>query len=383
MGGFNFVSMRKELKENSKRLKRLTAPLNPTTGDPEDTGRKLFSVVGFKKSYLPYDLMNLTLFKKMVKAGTLSKFIKTLSYISKYRKVSELHKHIHELRLKHDFLYWLGFNYEKKNDLKKYATLIRVLQWAKSEGKPIRLILKKPEELDIAPIIMLYISWLRSYSPDGRNAVFFAPTNREAILMRQTFYENSDPKTLTEKRCKRGNTANSINSPYFKSVTWFLGANNPEECRGLNFYYLVLADMGNWKNSNLTPPYRVFQAAYPVIPTAEDSVIILYSGQTKRCSIFKKEWSAAQRGESPFKPIELHWYDNPENIIRMYCDRDKIELLEEIKRSHNRKSFPHYPNVRGKEINSLWERGMPLESISWYLAESTWRHSPSAKVKRL
>ena len=161
------------------------------------------------------------------------------------------------------------------------------------------------------------------------------------------------------------------------SKFWFMNANNPLSCRGISFSFLLLSNIGKWRDSKKMPAARIIPATFPVIPFSPDSSIILEAGPCRPSSFFIKEYNDALKKISPFSVFVNPWHDDPEKIYRFDFNDEKIKFYNNIIKYRNCRKFPHFPNISGKDLYALWLKGLPLEAIHWYASEASYYPSRS------
>ncbi len=74
------ISIKDILKENERRLEVLSANYNPITGEGCPDERVLLEIPDFAipKQYVPVDMMNNSLVKQIIKAGSIENFLDTI-----------------------------------------------------------------------------------------------------------------------------------------------------------------------------------------------------------------------------------------------------------------------------------------------------------------
>ncbi|MCH5242241.1 MAG: hypothetical protein J1F67_07430 [Muribaculaceae bacterium] len=205
--------------------------------------------------------------------------------------------------------------------------------------------------------------------------MFVAPSNSDSRSNKDFFLQLKEFSDFQAFKFTKTSIACSIYQPSNKSKYWFTNISEPDKCRSLDFSFLILHDMGQWKNSKQTPVNKIISSALPVIPESKDSAVIMHAGPLKRNSFFRDEFKVAKEALSGFTHISVPWYHNPSNIYRFDFPEDKIKFYNNLIKYRNRKSFPHYPNANVKYLYSLWLRGLPLEAIYWYASETSFYKS--------
>lgn len=363
--------------ENSRRLKRFFSDFNPLFGDPEDISRFFFNVKGLRKSYLPQPMDEIPLVKNLLKAGSLSKFIRSSFFKQNYTSVSQVFHQLHLYRLKFDFPYWMSHAYPFPIDFKSNRSLIRLLQNSRLSREPIRLLILKYENLDITNVINLFLIWIKLYSNPGVNILSVLPSAINCKKVKEFFLDWSENTQCEKFEFLKRDFSSTLHMPSCDSNLWFIPASLPDNARGRSFELLYLSDINIWKNPKSRPANRIIPAAFPVVSFSPDSVIILESGPSKKSSFFFKEWSDANSGLSQFKTFIIPWYENTSCFLRFDFPDERTKFFKELWRYRHRKCLPHFPNVKPRQLLALWEKGLPLEVIHWYASESSLFKSPS------
>ena len=371
----------KILSQNSKRLKKHFKNINPVFGDTDDPDRFPFFINGMKKAFLPLAMKNIPVISYLLKAKSISKFIRSDFFRNNFISVADLFTHINMLRLKYDFLFWIHHNFPESLHFKHVILLIRTLQKLKNDQKPIYLLIRKNENQDISEIIRWFFLWHKSFSKPNLNVLTVSPSLSSSIEHKESYLGYNNLNNPVVKFSKTEITS-AIFSSSFKAKFWFFPASSPDKCRALNFAFIYLSDMGNWPDSNNENSTKVINATFPVILNSPDNGIIIDSGPSKRNSSFSIELQAAKNGLSPFKYLYIPWFHNPDNILKFDLPEEKIKLIHLIREYRSSNSFPRFKNVSGKYLFSLWNRGVSLEAINWYLAESTFYRYKSQYFNR-
>lgn len=366
----------KILSDNSGRLKKLFSSINPIYGDPDDPDRFLFNVKGIKKAFIPSPMKNIPFIQRLISSASLSKFIRSNFYKENFNSVSHLLSLLKEIRLKYDFFFWISNNSPYPVSYKESASLIRKLQHTRWTGKPVRLIIRKNFNRDISEILSLYILWFKSYSKPGINVMSVSPSIQSAKKKREFFLKWNHVSSSPSLKFRKSNFSCSLHSS--DSRLWFISAADPDKCRGRDFSFLLLHDIGEWKYTKETPKERIIPAAFPVVLSSPETVIIMESGPCSRNSFFRKEFISAEKELSPFSPLTIPWYDNSEYILKFDFRDEKLKFFSNLFKYRNRRIFPHYPLMKGKHLYSLWLKGLCLEALHWYASESLYYKSLSS-----
>ncbi|MCH5233791.1 MAG: hypothetical protein J1E16_00720 [Muribaculaceae bacterium] len=365
------------LHENSKRLKKFFALINPAFGDPQDPNRFLLSVNGMKKAYLPTSMKSIPLIQKLIDARSLSKFLRSRFFNSNFHSVSQLFATFKNIRLKYDFLYWIGHKYPSQIPFKEFRSLLSELQSIRWSGKPTRIIIRKNSQQDISAILNLFVIWFKEYGKPNSNVMIVSHSESDSRLNKEFFLNLKDNSHFPHFKFKKTGISSSIFQPTTKSKFWFTSASHPERCRSLDFSFLFFNDLHKWNDSGKFSANKVIQATFPVIPNSNDSAIIMEAGPLKRNRFLRQEFMFAQENISGFNYMSIPWHHNHYNMYKFDFPEDKILFYKNLMKFKNRKKLPHFPNANPTYLYSLWTQGLPLEAIHWYAAESSFFKSPT------
>lgn len=356
--------------QNSKRLKSLFQNINPLFGDTLDPDRFLFNVKGLRKAWLPSPMKKLPLVKELMKYGSIAKFIRSPFFLNSKLSISNLHISLYNLRLKYDFLYWTHQFYPFEFNVNPFISLIRWLQKTRWTNKPVRLLIRKYEDLDIMHILSLFTLWIKSFSPSNLNLLLVSPNIAQTKPLKKFF---TDWSLYIGKKFHFSKTdrLSSSSFPSLKSKIFFIPSSSPQAARGVDYSFLIFNDMHRWNNAKFAPAKKLIPASFPVVPDSLYSAIILVSGPPKTNSVFSREWKDALLLNTSFLPFIIPWYDDPLKTLKFDSSKEKLNLYHRIFNNRRRGSFPRYRCISGKYIFKLWQQGVSLEAINWYLAEST------------
>lgn len=358
-------------RENSKRLKKYFTPFNPIIGYPFDPDRFLFNVHGIRKTYLPSSMKNLPLIRELIKRKSLSSFIRSMYFKNNFHSASQVFLNLDAIRLRYDFPFWISKTYDPDFSFNGFQTLVMKLQKLRSSISPLNVIIRKNEDQDIHTIIFLFIIWCKYFGLSHTNVLTVTPSKADTKKFRSFLLDWKESGNSKEGNFLKTDFVNSIFHPYSESKFWFVPYHSPLNCRGLDYTILYLSDMGKWKNPDKSSNDNIICAAFPVVNCSQDNMIILDAGPHKRNSLFAKEFRDAVKNQTHFRIIRIPWFDDRERFYRFDFPEDQTKFFNNLVKYRKRRTFPHYPIVSGKQLYELWIKGLPLEAIHWYAAESS------------
>ena len=188
------------LLENERRNKVINAPFNPITGEGSILDREKVCIEDFPlpTQYLPKSMLKVPLIKKLIKAGSIRKFI-TDTLKSEYTESDKLKviEQFIRVRIKHDFAFWTASyvyikNKEGGEDMRfrlnrpqrRFITKLEELRLA---NKPIRIVLLKARQWGGSTATQLYMAWLQLVHKTGLNSLIVGHLSNSSAEVKDMF----------------------------------------------------------------------------------------------------------------------------------------------------------------------------------------------------
>lgn len=259
---------------------------------------------------------------------------------------------------------------------------MEALEKMRREGKPIRLILLKARQWGGSTCAQLYMAWLQLVHKKGLNSLIIAHQSVATDEIKDMFdrmlrqypeemiYEPGEEFNPGAKlmECVGGSRASFRVIPRNCKVK--LGtAETPDSCRGGDYNLVHCSEVGLWKTTRRKTPEQIVRAATSGVLLQPMTMILYESTANGTGNFFHKEYEAAKRGESQFRPLFVAWYEIEQYSAPFRSPEEKrifAEKLYEERESEQSSSDRRQP---GAYLWWLWNRGATLEAIHWYVAE--------------
>ena len=384
------------LDEDARRCAVINAPFNPITGENSTlfSDRVLVEIGDFPlaKQWLPKEMLSVPLVKKLIKAGSIRKFI-TDTLRSEYDESEKL-KVIDQfvrIRQKYDYPFWaasLAYIKQKGGgeDIlfrlnRPQRRLVERLERLRIAGKPIRLVLLKARQWGGSTCIQIYMAWLQICHKKGLNSLIVAHQGTASDEILDMFdrmikaypveylyeidkaYKKDEPKFVGV-----GKSGNIHRIPQRNCKIKIGTAERPDSARGGDYNLVHCSEVGLWKRTEGKTPQQIVKSACSGILLKPLTMIVYESTANGTGNFFQREYDAAKRGKSQFGAMFVAWWEIeqysqpiPENGRRdfayhLYINRDNTNT------DSNREASGQY-------LWYLWGLGATLDAIHWYILE--------------
>ena len=387
--------------ENERRNKVINAPFNPITGEGSILDREKVCIEDFPlpTQYLPKSMLKVPLIKKLIKAGSIRKFI-TDTLKSEYTESDKLKviEQFIRVRIKHDFAFWTASyvyikNKEGGEDMRfrlnrpqrRFITKLEELRLA---NKPIRIVLLKARQWGGSTATQLYMAWLQLVHKTGLNSLIVGHLSNSSAEVKDMFdrmikkypmwllhdigeqYNDNEPKLVGVQGMQ-----NIQRIPQRNCKIKMGTAESPDSARGGDYSLVHCTEVGLWKKTEGKKPEDIIRSACSGVLLRPYTMIVYESTANGTGTLFHNEWIAAKSGDSLFEPFFVPWFEpeiysgNIENIESFATQ------LYENRKNDNRLSSRE---ESGKYLWWLWEQGATLEAINWYISERKGRDDHSS-----
>lgn len=385
--------IREILEENERRNNEIYAPFNPITGKGSVGERKEVVIDGFPlhTQYLPVEMTNIPLVKRLVKYGSLDAFLQAMGSEKEdyeYDRQKVIQQFV-RLRCRYDFPFWAAMFVYIKNKGGGEDVLFRLtrpqrrfierLEKLRKAGKPIRIVLLKARQWGGSTTSQIYMAWLQLVHKVGLNSLIIAHQGAGSDEIKDMFDRmiNSYPVEMLHK----------INENYSENEPKLVGvgksgsihrvpqrnckikigtAERPDSCRGGDYNLVHLSEVGLWKVTDGKKPEDIVRSACSGVLYRPYTMIVYESTANGTGNFFQKEYDDAKKGVSQFEAMFVSWFDieqysipvsnSEEFAVWLYKNKDNGNVLSSREES-------------GRYLWWLWEKGATLEAINWYIQE--------------
>lgn len=362
--------------QNAERLKKLSLPYNPLTGEGSLIERYNleFTCRGAKYSYnLPTHMKRLKEIEDIEIFKDVDKYLTYhLGYTSEQLRC-EFEQAFFDLRLDEDFEFWayITAKIQDKATSKDIPfilnppqrKLLLVYETERVSNRPIRVLIDKSRQWGGSTLTDLYMAWIQQRHRTGWNMAICTQLEPQARGIRAMYkrlanYYPSEAGTITltpwegtkHKYCKERDCTIQIGS-----------MQHPDSLRSNTFKLVHNSEVALWETTeNKTPEDMITALTEAVMP--EPYTMIVNESTAKGVgNYFHTEWMKAIDGKSVFVPVFVAWYEDTRNVMKV-DDYEKFFL-----------GLNDYEKYLWNDVCCA------LEQIAWYrykLSEkggSTWR----------
>lgn len=385
------------LAENDRRNEIMFAKFDPVTGEGSIGKRVRVSIADFAIpiQWLPVEMMDIPLVKKLVKAGSIDKFLSSVMHVDPndddFIKVSRT---LIRLRYKHDFPFWTAtLVYIHNKDAGKdvlfrlwypQRILVSRFEAKRKAGLPIRLILLKARQWGGSTTVQLYMAWLQFFHKKGLNSLIIAHQGTASDEIKDMFdlmikkhpveflhklgevYSENEPKLVGV-----GKSGSTYRVPQRDCKIKVGTAERPNGCRGGAYSLVHLSEVGLWKKTEGKSPEDIVRSACSGILARPYTMIVMESTADGVGTYFDAEYTAAADPtvKSQFEALFISWFQI-EHYSRPFDSAEELRAFAKwLWENRNNAYTPSNREESGRYLWSLWEKGATLEAIHWYIYE--------------
>ena len=385
------------------KIVQVYAKFDPISGKGSVGERERVRIKDFpvKVQYLPVEMMNIPLVKRLIQYGSIDALLKA---INKEEHNSEDYEYPEEdyevdrlkviqqfvrLRCRYDFPFWAAFYVYIKNKGGGEDVLFRLtrpqrrfverLERLRKAEKPIRLVLLKARQWGGSTTSQIYMAWLQLVHKVGLNSLIIAHQGAGSDEIKDMF-DRMIKSYPVEMLHKLGETYNeneaklvgvgksgSIHRVPQRNCKIKIGtAERPDSCRGGDYNLVHLSEGGLWKVTDGKKPEDIVRSACSGVLLRPYTMIVYESTANGTGNFFQKEYDDAKNGKSQFEAMFVSWFD----IEQYSLPIDNVEAFATnlyVNRENDNVSSNREES--GKYLWWLWERGATLEAINWYIQE--------------
>lgn len=385
------------LVENDRRGEVMFAKFDPVTGEGSIGERVRVEIADFAipVQWLPVEMMKIPLVKKLVKAGSIDKFLSSVLHVEPneddYIKVSRT---LIRLRFKHDFPFWTAtLVYIHNKDAGKdvlfrlwypQRILVSRFEAKRKAGLPIRLILLKARQWGGSTTTQLYMAWLQFFHKKGLNSLIIAHQGTASDEIKDMFdlmikkhpveflhklgevYSENEPKLVGV-----GKSGSTHRVPQRECKIKVGTAERPNGCRGGAYSLVHLSEVGLWQKTDGKSPEDIVRSACSGILARPYTMIVMESTANGTGNFFHREYSAAADPKvySQYEALFIAWFQIEHYSLPFNSSEELRAFAKNLWENRNNAYTPSNREESGRYLWSLWEKGASLEAIHWYVYE--------------
>lgn len=380
------------LEENNRRCAANSKPFDPVSGFGSTGKRFEVNIPGLDKARWPDEMQMEPDVRGLLNAGSVDAWLERRFGRRPLQRDREwCAAHFDRLRMLHDFPYWAATRAYIKNkkggdDMlfvlnRPQRRLVECLESMRLASQPIRLILLKARQWGGSTCAQLYMSWLQLVHRRGLNSLIIAHqgVGSEEIkdmfdrmigqYPQQLLYDEGDRPASRDKMVEWvGKTRTMFRVPARNCKVKVGTAERPDSCRGGDYSLVHCSEVGIWRKTLGKTPEQILRSACSGVLLEPMTMIVYESTANGTGNFFHREYEAAKRGESQFRPLFVSWFEIDQYSLAL-SQEQKEALARQLLESRHSDAAPNDRSQPGSYLWWLWEKGATLEAIAWYVSE--------------
>ena len=259
--------------------------------------------------------------------------------------------------------------------------LVNALEAMRREGRPIRLILLKARQWGGSTRVQLYMSWLQLVHEKGLNSLIIAHQGAATDEIKDMFdrtlrlypsfllHEPGEKEPEGEKRVERVGGAGAAFRVIARNCKVKVGtAERPDFLPGRRLQPCALLGGGAMEGHRTKSPEQILRAACSGVLLKPMTMILFESTANGTGNFFHREYEAARRGESQFRPLFVAWYEI-EQYSLPFAPGERENFAAQLVEGREAMHAVSGPQAAGPLPLVALGEGATLEAIHWYVSE--------------
>lgn len=384
------------LKENDRRNAEIRKRFNPVTGEGSIGERKRVVIEDFPfpTMWLPKEMMKESLVKRVVKAGSVEAFYRSLGMEDAYTEAEYAYivKDLMRIRCRYDFAFWAVMYVLISNKLggddihfslnQPQRILISTFEEMRRAGKPIRVILLKARQWGGSTATQIYMAWLQLVHMTGLNSLIVGHVKDASYEVRDMFdkmineypvemlHELGEHYEEGEQKMSNVGLTGNIKRIITRNCKIKIGSyEKPESARGGAYSLVHCTEVGLWSPTDNKTPEKVVRSACAGITLKPYTMIVYESTANGTGNFFEREYTAAKAGQSQFRSLFIAWFQIQLYRMEFGSDEERRLFANELVRNKENAYTGNEREEPGRYLWYMWNQGATLEAIHWYIEE--------------
>ena len=406
------------LAEYERRNQLIQQTFNPLPGEGCLHQRTHVHIHDYKPCdvWLPESMMRDDMVRGIIRCGAVSAYARQTRHTT-----SEMMEQLEYLRCKHDFCYWAWRYVRIKpkdggEDIpltlnRAQRRLVEKFEEARLQDKPIRVIVLKARQWGGSTVTQIYMAWLQLLLHKGLNSLIVGHVKTASAEVSSMFDKlmerypmrllecatdnpdehNDSPTPSSIDYCdifttsttkhssdsKKNKAANSKitgdrhsrllrNIPLRNCKIKVGSAETPNSARGGDSALVHCTEVAFWRKTDNKTPEDIIRSACAGASYKPHTMIVYESTANGTGNFFQREYDAAKRGFSQFKPLFVAWWQIEQYALPL---EDAASFAQKLYNNRTKKEPTHLREESGCYLWRLWEMGATLEAIKWYINE--------------
>lgn len=369
------------LEEDEHRSQAMSTPYDPVSGLMSPGTRFTISIPELEPSkiHIPTAMQELPEVRMLMAGSSLTEAFPG--------SIENARQRWFELRCRYDFPFWafkcIKIKHKNGGGLDipfllnaPQRKLIGEFEKMREAEKPIRIVLVKARQWGGSTATQIYMLWIQLMRRMGFNSLIVAHQNAgtdEVIAMAKTALDRYPRALLTENSeqipdkekiyVNAGLSRCAIKIPRRNFRIKAGSAERPDSSRGGDYALVHLTEVGLWRKTQGKSPEDIIRAATSGVLLQPETMIVMESTANGVGTFFHKEYLAAKRGTSLYRPVFVAWHEIEQYRVKV---ADRRAMAERIVKNRHSDFSDDDRIATGRYIWELWEAGASLDAINWY-----------------
>lgn len=381
------------LKEDERRMGLLAEPFDPLTGEGAGGDRRALRLGDFELplQWVPAAMMKERFVRDLLKSGGVADYA-ARHFAGMDEGEEWVRQILVRLRCRHDFAFWAVMFARIKNKAggedvafrlnRPQRKLLAVMERQRLAGRPIRVILLKARQWGGSTLVQMYMAWVQLVHKTAWNSTIASHANQVSATVRgmltklmdhyprwmlhgvgEAYDEREDALVPFE-----GQTGIKI-IPQRRCKVRIATAGAQENLRSEDVAMVHCTEVALWPDTKLLHPKDFVDACMSGMLRRPMTLKVLESTAKGSGNYFHEEWVDARRGVGEYEPVFIPWYEVENDTLPFRDEAERrafaLRLLERRGQTEpeDRRSEP------GAYLWHLWEKGVTLEALHWYVEE--------------
>ena len=387
------TNLQEMLDENERRNRLIRALFDPLTGEGS-TGERM--VVTLNDVYdrptsfhLPLPMMNEPMAREASQCGSILAAAQRLhlGIVS----LVDARDVFHRLRCRYDFPYWAASHVRIKpkqggDDVpfvlnRPQRRLVEAFEEMRLAGQPIRIIVLKARQWGGSTVTQIYMAWLQLIQATGLNSLIVGHVKTasaevcgmfdklmEGYPEAMLYPHGRKPRKGAKKMTGDRNTRLLRHIPARNCKIKVGSAETPDSARGGDSALVHCTEVAFWRKTQNKQPEDIIRSACSGAGYLRGTMIVYESTANGTGNFFHREYEAAKKGCSQFRPLFVAWWQIEQYVLPFASEEERVHFALSLIEGRESDTTQERA-LSGRSLWRLWSMGATLEALHWYTLE--------------
>ena len=349
------TNLQEMLDENERRNRLIRALFDPLTGEGS-TGERM--VVTLNDVYdrptsfhLPLPMMNEPMAREASQCGSILAAAQRLhlGIVS----LVDARDVFHRLRCRYDFPYWAASHVRIKpkqggDDVpfvlnRPQRRLVEAFEEMRLAGQPIRIIVLKARQWGGSTVTQIYMAWLQLIQATGLNSLIVGHVKTasaevcgmfdklmEGYPEAMLYPHGRKPRKGAKKMTGDRNTRLLRHIPARNCKIKVGSAETPDSARGGDSALVHCTEVAFWRKTQNKQPEDIIRSACSGAGYLRGTMIVYESTANGTGNFFHREYEAAKKGCSQFRPLFVAWWQIEQYVLPFASEEERERFAQSL-----------------------------------------------------